>query len=137
MFIIISEVETNKIFLKEEVKKNDILEYNWIHSFEKIPWNEKFEIISEDKLLLKEIVIEGFGAGIPENKGKLEIDKNKIKMKEINSIFDEIKWINSITALKTITLNGKVLTEGRKLPHHKKIKLEIKQGGMCVRKNTK
>ncbi|MCI6153214.1 DUF1850 domain-containing protein [Fusobacterium perfoetens] len=126
--LLIYNIKTNQIYIKEKVKNNDFIEYKWIHSFEHIPWKEMFQIQKDNSLILKEISVAGFGAGIPENKGKVEIQKDGlIHMTNINQKFENIQWINSKTALVYISLNNKILINGYSLPHHELMKLEIRR----------
>lgn len=119
--------ETGEIYLERRVKAEDTLEYQWIHSFEHIPWNEKFKVMDDNHLLLYEINVAGFGAGIPENKGIVRIENGTIIMSEINQIFEKIDWINSATALSYIKVNGEIIIKGSGMPHHKPIELIIKE----------
>lgn len=106
----------------------DTVTYEWIHSFEKTPWIEDYSILKDNSLMLKEIVLVGFGAGIPHNEGKnTRLQDGKIIMEGIDKEFDEINWIHSKTALKYIKLNGKIIIKGRDLPHHKPLKLKIEK----------
>ncbi|NME35938.1 MULTISPECIES: DUF1850 domain-containing protein [Fusobacterium] len=136
--LLIYNIKTNEIYVKEKVKTDDFIEYKWIHSFEHIPWNEKFQIQKNNSLILREISVAGFGAGIPENKGDVKVEKDGlVHMKNINQPFENIQWINSKTALIYISLNGKILTKGYILPHHELMKLEIRRRLFCDRKSIR
>ncbi len=127
--IIIYNLKSGIVYLEQKIKEKDVIEYKWIHSLEKIPWKETFIVTKNNKLLLTNIEVAGFGAGIPENKGKLKkIEDGMIVYEEINETFENIQWINSNTALNYIKLNEEILIEGKELPHHEIIILQI-QGG--------
>lgn len=122
----ITDQAGNAEYLSVPVAASDKLTFGWIHSFEHIPWNEEYIISDDNKLLLKKIVIAGFGAGIPHNKGKtVKTENGLIIMDEINEIYDEINWIHSQTATDHIMLNDKVILHGEDLPHHSSINLRI------------
>lgn len=125
--LIISHQETDEIYLMEKVEASDTLHFKWIHSFEHIPWTEEFEILDNNQLALHVITVAGYGAGIPENKGKVTIVDGIIIMSDINEIFEEINWINSNTALVYIGVNDRELIKGSELPHHELLKLRIEE----------
>jgi len=122
----ITNQETKEEYLAVKVKESDVLTYGWTHSFEHIPWTEQYVILDNDKLLLRKITVAGFGAGIPNNKGKVtRIENGSITMDEINEEFDEINWIHSQTAMNYIKLNDRVIIDGKDLPHHTALNLRI------------
>lgn len=124
----IADQNTSKIYFSMEVKESDILSFHWIHSFEHIPWNEEYVILDNNTLLLKNIDIAGFGAGIPHNKGTTSVlDNGTIIMEDINEEFHEINWIHSQTAIDCIKLNNKVIVKGVDLPHHETLQLTIEK----------
>ena len=125
--LVIYDQQTGESFVTMSVHKDDLLEYNWIHSFEHIPWKERYRIEDNHILHLEEIQVAGFGAGIPENKGKMTVENGMVVMRELEDHFDYISWINSHTALSSIVLNGKTIVLGSELPHHHPLKLEIRR----------
>lgn len=125
--LIIYDQQTGKNFVTIPVQANDVLEYNWIHSFELIPWKERYVIQDDRVLKLIEIQVAGFGAGIPENKGKTSVENGMVVMRDLEERYDFISWIHSNTALSSIALNGRTVVSGPDLPHHQPLKLEIKR----------
>ncbi|MGD9567120.1 MAG: DUF1850 domain-containing protein [Sedimentibacter sp.] len=119
--------EDNEIYLKRRIDAGDIIEYKWTHSFELIPWTEKYKILENNNLLLYEINVAGFGAGIPENKGKVKIENGMVRMTEINQEFEKINWINSNTALNYIKINDDIVIKGSDMPQHVPINLKVKE----------
>lgn len=119
---------TNEVYLSIRVKEFDSLSFHWIHSFEHIPWDEEYIILNNNKLLLKNIHIAGFGAGIPHNKGKTTVlDNGTIVMEDINEEFNEINWFHSQTAIDFIELNNNIIVNGVDLPHHETLRLKIEK----------
>jgi hypothetical protein len=124
--LVISHQETGEVYAVSKIQAGDKLTYEWIHSFEHIPWYEDFYITNEDTLNLKEIRVAGFGAGIPEDKGTMSVENGMVYMRDIDEIYDHIQWFNSHTALQYIAINDVVLIRGSEMPHHEPLKLEIK-----------
>ena len=125
MHLSLSHQKTNQIFNTVRVEEGDIVIYEWIHSFEKIPWNEYYQIQADGKLKLYRIEVAGFGAGIPENKGKMHVENGLVIMSEFEELYDDIHWIHSNTALTRIKVSDKQIIKGTDLPHHEPLKLEI------------
>lgn len=125
--LVIYDQQTGENFVTLPVETGDVLEYNWIHSFEHIPWNERYIVQADHGLMLVEIQVAGFGAGIPENKGITSVENGMVVMGELEERFDVISWIHSNTALSSIVLNGQTVASGPDLPHHQPLRLEIKR----------
>ena len=124
----ISDWKTGKIYVEEPAKVNAKLFFGWIHSLEKIPWNEYFHIDADRNLILDAITFPAFGAGIPENKGKVcYVKDGLIHMEEIGQVFPELVWLNSHTATRDILLDNVFITKGSDLPHHVRLRLAIEK----------
>ena len=123
----IQNAETGEMYVSEEVRAGDILEFGWTHSFEHIPWNEYYEILEDGSFVLHTISVAGFGAGIPaEMDVAYRYENGLIYMDGIESCFQQFNWINSQTALREIRLNGELLIRGEDMPHHEKMVLVVK-----------
>ena len=72
-----------------------------------------------------------FGAGIPEKRGtRTWIDgKGNIFMGGIDQKFPQIDWLNSHYATREIKLNDVLITSGRLLPEHTRLRLVIEKRG--------
>ncbi len=127
----LSHQETGEIFLKHETRANDKLTFNWIHSFEHIPWIEEYTVEEDNTFVLHSIRVAGFGAGIPENKGTVSFEDGMVVMRDIHERFDHFAWINSQSALVSITVNDILLIRGSELPHHQKLELTL-QGKRAI-----
>ena len=57
--------ETGRIYAETPVEIGDTVEFDWIHSFEHIPWKEYYTIKEDGTFYLETISVAGFGAGIP------------------------------------------------------------------------
>jgi len=122
----IYDYETKRIYVEVPAKEGDELFFGWLHSWEKIPWHEYYHIAKNGDLILDTISFTGFGAGIPENKGKkVWTEKGMIFMGDIGQVFHEFTWINSHLATREIRLNGFLITCGQILPEHTRLNLVI------------
>lgn len=129
-YLVISNYETQAVYVKAPVKPGDRLFFGWVHSLEKIPWHEYYHITENNTLMLETISFPAFGAGIPENRGKkVRVENGLIYMEEIDQEFPEFNWINSHFATRDIKINDKLLVTGKQLPEHTRLVLKIKKGG--------
>lgn len=124
----ISNWKTGEVYVEKPAKVNATLFFGWIHSLENIPWNEYYHIDKELHLVLDVITFPSFGAGVPENKGKVcRVRDGLIHMEEIDQRFRELVWLNSRTATREILLDGVCVTRGNELPHHVILRLAIEK----------
>ena len=96
------------------------------HSFEHIPWYEYYTVTDDLAFNLDAIAVAGYGAGIPaEMDVPTHIEDGLIWMEDINSRFEELKWLTSSTYMKVLTLNGEEIFDFRSLPDASLIRGEI------------
>lgn len=127
----IYDYQTGEIYVEVPAKAGDTLFFGWIHSWEKIPWNEYYHIANDNTLVLDTITFTAFGAGIPENKGKrTRVQDGVIYMEEINQVFSSFSWLNSHFAVRDIKLNNKLISAGYLLPDLTRINLVIERRGL-------
>ena len=120
--------QSGEIYVEVPAKEGDKLFFGWVHSWEKIPWNEYYHIAPDNTLVLDSISFPAFGAGIPENKGKVcRIENGLIYMDEIGQVFQEFNWINSHFATREIILNGQLISKGDRLPEHTRLRLVVER----------
>ncbi|MDR1482993.1 MAG: DUF1850 domain-containing protein [Synergistaceae bacterium] len=128
----VTDWRTGVLYAESPASVGSELSFGWIHSQEKIPWNEYYHIGENLRLILDVITFPAFGAGIPENKGRVcRVKDGLIYMEEIDQEFTELVWLNSHTATKDIVLNGRLVTRGSDLPHHARLRLKIEEGDAC------
>jgi hypothetical protein len=122
--------KTGEIYASIPARPGDRLFFGWIHSLEKIPWNEYYHIDERGRLILDAITFPAFGAGIPEDKGKVcYVKDGLIHMEEIDQPFEELLWLNSRTATRDIRLGGELVATGESLPHHVRVRLSAEKTG--------
>jgi len=124
----IADWKTGEVYVEHPVSPGDELYFGWIHSLEKIPWNEYYHIDEDLNLILDTISFTAFGAGIPHDKGKVcYIKDGVIYMSEINQKFTEFVWMNSPTATQEIWVAGEYVARGSELPHHRRLVLTVER----------
>ena len=97
--------KTERLYVEAPARPNSRLLFAWIHSLEKIPWNEYFHVDENRSLILDMITFPAFGAGIPEDKGRISYVKNGlIHMEGIDQSFAELVWLNSHMATRELVL---------------------------------
>lgn len=120
--------ESGDLYVEVPVAIGDKLFFGWIHSLEKIPWNEHYYIDEDLHLILDAITFPAFGAGIPENKGEVcYVKDGLIHMEKIEQDFPELVWLNSHTATREILINDSYVTKGSDLPQHTRLRLVIER----------
>jgi hypothetical protein len=118
--------KSGALYAEVPAKEGDQLFFGWIHSLEKIPWNEYFHIEKDLGIVLDAITFPAFGAGIPENKGAVcYIKDGLIHMEQIDQRFEELIWLNSHTAVQDIKLCDTLVSRGKDLPQHTRLRLVI------------
>ena len=114
--------ETGRIYAETPVEIGDTVEFDWIHSFEHIPWKEYYTIKEDGTFYLETISVAGFGAGIP---AEMDVDyryeDGLIYMDHIGSEFERFNFFNSDTALEAIQINDVDFVKGSDMPYHAKI----------------
>jgi hypothetical protein len=128
-YLRIYDWKTGELYISRPADIGSELFFGWIHSLEKIPWNEYYHVGKDLSLVLHAITFPAFGAGIPENKGRVcYVENGLIHMEEIDQLFTELVWLNSHTATQEIRLDGKYVTRGSELPQHVRLRLVIERG---------
>lgn len=126
----IRDWKTERIHVETPAKVGSRFVFAWIHSQEKIPWNEYYHVDEALRLVLDTITFPAFGAGIPEDKGRITYVRNGlIHMDEIAQPFTELVWLNSHTATRELMLDGVCIGRGSELPEHTRLRLTVESAG--------
>ncbi|SES06213.1 DUF1850 domain-containing protein [Salipaludibacillus aurantiacus] len=125
--LIFEEARTGEVLLEAEANKGDRLTFSWIHSVEKTPWNETYEIQEDNSLLLKSTSFASYGAGVPHQKGEMKIENGLITYDNIDEHIDNLSWIHSHEANHEMNLNNEIILSVNDLPHHEAIRLTVKK----------
>lgn len=78
--------------------------------------------------MLTETRFQSFGAGVPNNKGKVSFKDGFVVMEDLNEKKDAYYWIHSQLAELTVYKNGKKLLLPGDVPHHHKVEMFIEKG---------
>ena len=128
MVVRIYDWKNGTLHAEAPVAANSRLFFGWIHSLEKIPWNEYYKIDASYRLVLDAISFPAFGAGIPADRGTVcYVKDGLIHMEGIAQVFPELVWLNSHTATRDIVLDGQLLVSGAQLPQHTRMRLLIEK----------
>jgi len=128
LYLRIHDAKTGEVYASTPAKVGSVMFFGWIHSLEKIPWNEYYHIDEDLTFVLDAITFPAFGAGMPENKGRVcYIKDNLIHMEEIDQKFEEIVWLNSHSATQEIKLDGNIIARGDSLPHHSRLRMVVER----------
>ncbi|ABR47005.1 Domain of unknown function DUF1850 [Alkaliphilus metalliredigens QYMF] len=123
----IMDQENEQVLKSKLVRQGDEIAFYWIHSVEHTSWVEIFTLEGQ-QLKLQEIRLQGFGAGIPHERGQVtRVEGGEIIMSQIDEDYESYQWIHSHTATEKITINGQVFIRAGSLPHHGFMKMIIKE----------
>ena len=121
-----ADQETGEVYAEAVIHTGDTVEFDWIHSFEHIPWNEYYSVQPDGSFILDTISVAGFGAGIP---AEMDVDyryeDGLIYMDNIGSTFERFNFFNSNTALDVIQINDHDFIRGEDMPHHAKVTVYV------------
>ncbi|PYZ92649.1 hypothetical protein CR194_13355 [Salipaludibacillus keqinensis] len=126
VYLVVADARTGETLLESPMKTGEELTISWIHSVEKTPWNETYQI-QEDNLLLKSTSFQSYGAGVPHQSGDAKTENGMIIYENIDEHFDELSWIHSHDAKHEITVNDETLVAVEDLPHHESIRLFVEK----------
>lgn len=120
--------KTDAVYAEAPATAGSTLFFGWVHSWENIPWNEYYHVDEHYNLVLDAITFPAFGAGIPEDKGRVcYVKDGLIHMEGIDQVFPELAWLNSHTATREILLDGMHVASGGELPQHTRLRLVIEK----------
>lgn len=122
----IEEAKTGQVLASAPIAPGDELYFGWVHSLEKIPWDEWYRVTEEGTLMLETISFPAFGAGIPADKGDPVIRDGIIFYENIQQEFPYLQWLNS-PQTKDIAINGQFLASGLTLTDDGILILTIKR----------
>lgn len=115
--LVVGDQRSDTIFTSCPAHDGMRLTLGWIHSIEHTEWTETYEI-SGDHLVLREITLEGYGAGVPANPGgRTYIEDGVIHVVDLDRRIDRLQWIHSHDTEHTLEICGKTI-HPRDLPHH-------------------
>lgn len=115
-----------KVLMLLDVEPGAQLVFAWRHSVEHFLWLEHFEIAADGRLILREMQVQGYGAGVPHNRGQTHRTADGwIISSGIDEDMPAYAWLNSHTAVASVTLNDRLLFSGSDFPHHEALELRV------------
>ena len=93
--VVFSQDDGKDYFKVENVQSGDEFTISWIHSVEKTPWRETYQIADNGELLLIETAFQSFGAGVPHQKGNMMIENGEVIVTGIEDRVPAFRWIHS------------------------------------------
>ena len=127
--------ENERVVLEVPAGPGDQLRLEIEHSFEHIPWYEYYTVTDDGAFNLDAIAVAGYGAGIPaEMDVPTHIEDGLVWMEEINSRFEQFRWITSASYMKGLQLNGEEIFDFRTLPDAGRIRgdMIMKRGYLSI-----
>lgn len=126
--VVISEQKTGQVLYENAVKKNDQIEFHWMHSVENSPWEEIFTVENDGKLKLREMRFRTFGAGMPYfEEGEQKTENGFMIMSGMDKTFDSYDWIHSQSATIKIVVEGEILLRGEDVEHHIPLRMKVEE----------
>ena len=109
------------------LKAEDTFTISWIHSVEKTPWREVYQLTDEGDLLLIETAFQSFGAGVPHQKGTMTVEDGEVVIRDINEQLSVFRWIHSQNVDFELEVNGSVVFDAEDLPHHERMQIFVEK----------
>lgn len=93
--LIVADARGSDIYFEAPASRIDHIELEWIHSIEKEPWREVYRI-EEHHLLLTDVYLKGFGAGVPSDLEGVTVNEGgSVHTSKIDRQLDELNWVHS------------------------------------------
>ncbi|WP_190238695.1 DUF1850 domain-containing protein [Salipaludibacillus neizhouensis] len=127
VMLVFQHARTGNVISQYPVTVESEITLSWIHSVEKTPWHETYQVQDDHRLLLKRTSFQSYGAGVDHQKGEIKIENGFIIYENINEYFDELSWIHSHRTKHEITMDDETILSVTDLPHHEPIKLSVEK----------
>lgn len=93
--LVVKNQESGEIYYETDAVDGTRITLQWIHSVEHEPWIEIYEVRGSE-IVLQEIILEGYGAGIPSDPGGTTTNENGvIHTVGINRPEPYLRWVHS------------------------------------------
>lgn len=128
-FLII-DYKTDKILYSSSVKPGDKFSITYIHSVNKSPVEDQFELAEDFTILLRKSIFKSFGAGVPSNLddgGKFEYFDDRIEVSYNNSIIKKFILFVGVIADHHFLMNGKDIKLNELSPPQRSIHFTAKK----------
>jgi hypothetical protein len=128
MTLIVQSQEDGTVYNKvEHLNARDTFTIKWIHSVEKTPWRETYQLTDEGELLLIETAFQSFGAGVPHQKGTMTVEDGEVVIRDINEQLSVFRWIHSQNVDFELEINDAIVFDAEDLPHHERMEIFVEK----------
>ncbi len=128
MNLIVQSQEDGRVYNKvDQLKAGDTFTIKWIHSVEKTPWREIYQLTNEGELLLIETAFQSFGAGVPHQKGTMTVENGEVIIRDMNEQISVFRWIHSQHANFELEIDDSIIFDAEDLPHHERMEIFIEK----------
>jgi hypothetical protein len=110
-------------------KNGERFTIRFIHSVERTPWIEKFEIINDSEIYLRETVTFSFGAGLPTYSENFSFEEEGMTISDIDEKMDHLIYkVGGVIAHHTLVYRGKNYYFEDYIDHFKSIGVKVVSG---------
>ncbi len=106
---IVTDDSTGEVLFSTAVEPGDVFGMKYVHSVNKSPIEDVFEILDDNRIMLKKTVFRSFGAGVPyelEEGQVLDVMDDRIEISNINRRIDRYLLKIGTIAEHTLCING-------------------------------
>jgi hypothetical protein len=106
---VITDEQTGKILYNTAVEPGDTFGMKYVHSVNKSPVEDVFEILDDNSIMLKKTIFRSFGAGVPtglEDGQVMEVGDDRIVIDNIDRKIDSYLLRIGTVAEHTLCING-------------------------------
>lgn len=128
-FLII-DYKTDEILYSTSVKPGDRFSITYIHSVNKSPVEDQFELADDFKLFLRKSIFKSFGAGVPSNLNdgdKFEYFDDRIEVSYNNSRINKFILFVGVVADHHFLMNGKDIKLNELSPPQRSVHFTVKK----------
>ncbi|PLA13080.1 DUF1850 domain-containing protein [Corynebacterium riegelii] len=103
--LVVSDQKSGATLFDAPVAEVSSMELAWIHSIEKTPWRERYEI-GRDGLQLTDVYLKSYGAGAPTDiGGTTTVENGEVHIADLHHQYKEVTWVHSQATHHTLTVS--------------------------------
>ncbi len=125
LIVEVFDQHTHRTYVSSTVEPGTVIELRWIHSIEHTPWRELYRVSEERTLVLTDVFVTSYGAGVPSDLGTTTLEDGWIHMSGINRPIEHLRWVHSHLTHHELRIGTRVIATDD-LPHHAFIELRCR-----------
>jgi hypothetical protein len=132
-FLII-DYKSGEVLYSSDVVPGDKFSITYIHSVNKSPVEDQFDLDNNYRIMLKKSIFKSFGAGVPSNLGdgdKFEYFKDRIEVSYFNSRIEKFILFVGVIADHHFVMNGKNFKLSRLSSPQRSVQFLVKKITVC------